>query len=148
MVYKFFDKKSKGGGIKNEIKQNQQLAKELHKPIIRKFKKRKVYSTFKDNIWGADLADMQLISKFNKGFRFLLCVIDIFSKYAWVVPLKDKKGESTVIAFEKNLKILIIENQTRYEQSKAVNFITVLLKSCYKTMILLCIQHIMKENKL
>ena len=48
-----------------------------------------VYSGFKDNIWGADLADMQLISKFNKGFRFLLYVIDIFSKYAWVVPLKD-----------------------------------------------------------
>ena len=43
-----------------------------------------VYSGFKDNIWGADLADMQLISKFNKGFRFLLCVIDIFSKYTWL----------------------------------------------------------------
>ena len=51
--------------------QNEQLAEELHKPIIRKFKKRKVYSAFKDNIWGADLADMQLINKFNKGFRFL-----------------------------------------------------------------------------
>ena len=69
---------------------NEQLAKELHKPIIRKFKKRKVYTGFKDNIWGADLANMQLISKLNKGFRFLLCVIDSFSKYAWVVPLKDK----------------------------------------------------------
>ena len=52
---------------------------------------------------GADLADMQLISKFNKGFRFLLCVIDIFSKYAWVVPLKDKKGVSIVDAFQKIL---------------------------------------------
>ena len=81
-----------------------QLAEELHKPIIRKFKKRKVYSGFKDNIWGADLADMQLISKFNKGFRFLLCVIDIFSKYAWVIPLKDKKGVSIVNAFQKILK--------------------------------------------
>ena len=50
MVYKFFDKKSKGAGIKNEIKENQQLANELHKPIVRKFKKRKVYSSFKDNI--------------------------------------------------------------------------------------------------
>ena len=50
-----------------------------------------VYFGFKDNIWGADLADMELISKFNKGLRFLLCVIDIFSKYAWVVLLKDKK---------------------------------------------------------
>ena len=71
----------------------------LHKPIIKKFKERKVYSGFRDNIWGADLADMQLISKFTKGFRFLLCVIDIFSKYAWVVPLKDKKGVSIVDAF-------------------------------------------------
>ena len=88
MVYKFFDKNSasipdkpvSGSSVaNNEIKQNLQLTKELHKPIIRKFRKRKVYSGFKDNIWGADLADMQLISKFNKGFRFLLCVIDIFS---------------------------------------------------------------------
>ena len=66
----------------NEIKQNLQLAKELHKPIIRNFKKGTVYSGSKNNIWGADLADMQLISKFSKGFRFLLCVIDVFSKYA------------------------------------------------------------------
>ena len=62
-----------------------------------------VYSGFKDNTWGADLADMQLIRKFNKGFRFLLCIIDIFSKYAWVVPLKDKKGVSIVDAFQKIL---------------------------------------------
>ena len=90
MVHKFFDKKTAGSGVttlayKSAIKsmpQNEQLAEELHKPIIRKFKKRKVYSTFKDNIWGADLADIQLISKSNKGFRFLLCVIEIFSKYA------------------------------------------------------------------
>ena len=83
MVYKFFDKKSAGSGVNTNVN-NEKLAEELHKPIIRKFKKRAVYSEFKDNIWGADLADMQLISKFNKGFRFLLCVIDIFSKYAWV----------------------------------------------------------------
>ena len=63
-----------------------------------------VYSRLKDNIWGADLADMQLIGKFNKGFRFLLCVIDIFSKYAWVVPLKDKKGITITNAFQKILK--------------------------------------------
>ena len=48
-----------------------------------------MYSRFKDNIWGFDLADMQLLSKFNKGFRFLLCVTDIYSKHAWFVPLKD-----------------------------------------------------------
>ena len=71
---------------------NKELAEELHKPIIRKFKKRKVHSTFINNTWGADLADMKLISKFNKKIRFLLCVLFIFSKYAWVIPLKDKKG--------------------------------------------------------
>ena len=105
MVYKVFDKKSaSGSGVaNNEIKQNLQLAEELHKPIIRNFKKRTVYSEFKDNVWGADLADMQLISKLNKGFIFLLCVIDIFSKYAWVVPLKDKKGANIVNAFQKIL---------------------------------------------
>ena len=103
MVYKLFDKKQKGSGINIPLEFNEQLAEELFKPIIRKFKKRTVYSGFKDNIWGADLTDMQLISKFNKGFRFLLCVIDIFSKYAWVVPLKDKKGVSIVDAFQKIL---------------------------------------------
>ena len=60
MVYKLFDKKSKGAGIKDEILKNQQLANELHKQIIRTFKKRKVYSSFKDNIWGVHLANMQL----------------------------------------------------------------------------------------
>ena len=81
MVDKFFDKKSTGSSVNIPLEFNEQLAKELHKPIIRKLKKRKVYSGFKDNIWGDDLADMQLISKFNKGFR-LLCVTNIFSKYA------------------------------------------------------------------
>ena len=102
IVYNFFDKKSSGSGIVN--KENVQLANELHKPIIKKFSKRKVYSSLKDNIWGVDLADMQLLSKCNKGFRFLLCVIDIFSKYAWVIPLKDKKGVSIVNAFQIILK--------------------------------------------
>ena len=58
MVYKFFDKNSRGGGVNIPLEFNEQLAKELHKPIIRRFKKRKVYSGFRDNIWGADLADM------------------------------------------------------------------------------------------
>ena len=107
MVYKFFDKKTKGSGVtlaNKSIPQNEQLAEELHKSIIRKFNKRKVYSAFKDNIWAADLTDMQLISKFNKGFRFLLCVTDIYSKYSWIVPLKDKKGVSIVNAFQSILK--------------------------------------------
>ena len=59
--------------------------------LLENFKKRKEYSSFRDNIWGVDLVDMQLLSKFNKGFRFLSCVIDIFSKYAWVIPLKEKR---------------------------------------------------------
>ena len=102
-------KKTSGSGVNNEIKQYQQLAEELHMPIIKKLKK-ELYSEFKDNIWGvdladmrlistfnkdniwgADLADMRLISTFNKGTRFLLCVIDSSSKYAWFAPLKDKK---------------------------------------------------------
>ena len=96
--------KSSWSGVNIQANPSLQLAQELHKPIIRKFTKRTVYSGSKDNIWGADLSDMQLISKFNKEFRFLLCVIDIFSKYAWVVPLKDKKGISIVNAFQKILK--------------------------------------------
>ena len=72
-----------------------------HKLIIRKFKKRKVHSSFIDNIWDADLADMQLISKFNKGIRFL-CVIDILSKHAMAIPLKDKKGIKLLMLLKKS----------------------------------------------
>ena len=108
MVYIFFDKKSKGSGEKHIntklAPQSQQLAEDLQKPIIAKFEKRKVHAAFKDNIWGADLADMQLLSKYNKGIRFLLCVIYIFSKYAWVVRLKDRKGVSIATAFQSILK--------------------------------------------
>ena len=97
MVYKFFDKKTmESSAVEPSLK----VADELHKPIIKKFNKRKVYSSFKDNIWGVDLADMQLLSKFNKGIKYLLCVIDLFSKYAFVIPLKDKKGVSIVNAFQ------------------------------------------------
>ena len=100
MVYKLFDKKTSGSAIKNIP--NKELAEELHKPIIRNINKRKVHSPFIDNIWGADLADMQLISKFNKGFRFL-CFFDIYSKYAWVISLKDKKGMTITNPFQKIL---------------------------------------------
>ena len=84
MVYKFFDKEISGSGLKNEDISNKKLAEELHKPIIRKSNKRKVHSPFIDNIWGADLADMQSESKFNKRFRFLLCVVGTYSKYAFL----------------------------------------------------------------
>ena len=80
------------------------LANELHKPVIQKFNERKVYSQFKDNIWGVDLADMQSLSKENKDIKYLLCAIDLFSKYAFVVPLKDKKGTSITNAFNKIIK--------------------------------------------
>ena len=72
MIYKSFYKQIFGSGVKSEIIPNQQLANKLHKPIITKFDEQNVYSSFKDNIWGADIVDMQLISKFNKEFLFLL----------------------------------------------------------------------------
>ena len=108
----------------------QQLAEELHKPIIRKFEKQKVYSCFEDNIWGADLADIELISKFNKGFRLLLCVIDIYGKYALVVLLKDKKGITITNSFQKNLdesnqepnKIWVDKDQIKFKWTKELNF--------------------------
>ena len=106
MVYRIFDKKSKDIGIK--YMPNHQLANELHKSIIIELKRRRVYSSFKDNIWGVDLADMQLISKYNKGIRYLLCAIDLFVKYAWVAPLKDKKGITIVNAFQS-----ILDNSKR-----------------------------------
>ena len=90
-VYKFFVKKATSGAIKNEIISNKELAEELHKPIIRKFKKRKVHSSFIDNIWGADLADMQLISRFDKEFSFCY-MLWIFSLNMCIVSQKDKKG--------------------------------------------------------
>ena len=102
VVYKCFDKKTSGVNLtladkfatKNEIMSSQDLAEELHNPIIRK-----VYTSFKGNTWGVYYADMQLISKFNKRFRFLLYSIDIYSKYAWFPPSKDKKFITITNAF-------------------------------------------------
>ena len=91
MHLRLIDHTRNKSAIKNEIISNKELAEELHKPVIRKFDKRKVHSLFIDNVWGRDLADMQLISKSNRGIIFLLCVIDNYSKYAWVIPLKDQK---------------------------------------------------------
>ena len=117
MVYKFFDSKvapldkktisGKGNAKHNSLEHtenNKTLAEELHKPVIKKFNKRKVYSQFRDNIWGVDLADTQSLSKKNKGIKSLLCAIELFSKYAFVIPLKDKKGISIVNAFNKIIK--------------------------------------------
>ena len=95
MVYKFFDKKSSGSGVVTEP--NYQLANERHRQIIRRFKRRNVYSSFRDNISGIDLADM----KSNKEMKYLLCTIDLFRKYAWFGPLKDKRGITIFNAFQK-----------------------------------------------
>ena len=100
MVYKFFDKKTGSG-----VSVNEQLAEELYKPVIKKFKRRKVYARFKDNIWAADLAEMGSLSSKNKNVRYLLCVIDEkdINKYALVKSLKDKKGKTVFNAFIKVL---------------------------------------------
>ena len=76
------------------------MKKELHKPIIKKIEKRKVRSSFIDNICRTDLVDMQPLSKFDKGIRFLLSVVHIFSEYAWVIPLKYEKGIAISHTFE------------------------------------------------
>ena len=79
---------------------SQQLAEELHKPITRNFRKRRVISYGVDKIWAADLVEMLQYSKWNKGIKYLLTVVDVFSKYGWIVPLKDKKTESVSLAFD------------------------------------------------
>ena len=105
MVYKFFDKKSSGSGVdtslanKSATEPNYQLANELHRQIIKKFKKPKVYSSFRYNIWGVDLADIQSLNKYNKGIKYLLCAIDLFRKYTCIVPLKDKRRITIADAF-------------------------------------------------
>ena len=94
IAYKYFDKKIGSG-----VSINDQLAKELHKPVIKKFKRRKVYARFEDNMLEVDLAEIKLLSSKNKNVKYLLCVIDFFTKYAWVKPLKDKKGKTVLNAF-------------------------------------------------
>ena len=80
---------------------NKELAEELQKSVIGKFKIRKAYSFFIDNTSGADLADMELVSRFSKGIRFLLCAIDTFSKYELLIRLKDKKKELQLLMLYK-----------------------------------------------
>ena len=108
MVYKFFNSKvatrNKTISGKGTKEVNKIFAEEMHKPVIRKFNKRKVYSQFKDNIWGVGLADTRLLSKKNKGIKYILCAMDLFGKYAFVVPLKDKKGITITNAFNKIIK--------------------------------------------
>ena len=164
MVYTFFDKKSTASGfkkLKNTTKpSSSMLADELHKPIIRKFNKRKVYSQFKDNIWGVDLADMQSLSRKNKGIKYLLCAIDLCSKYPYLVisiisivnafneiinqsnrkPNKiwgDQGGEFYNNGFEKWLSDNDINMYSTYNEGKSVvaeRFIRTLKNKLYKYM--------------
>ena len=95
MVYKFFDKKTESRASVNE-----ELAQELHKPVIKKFKRRRIYDArFKDNIWAVDLAEMRSLSSKNCGVKYLLRVINVFIKYASVKPLKDKKTKTVLNGF-------------------------------------------------
>ena len=91
MVYKFcwffLDKKKR-----SQESVNKELSEELNKPVIKKIKRRKVYAGFEDNIWAPDLAEMGSLSSSNCSVKYLLCVIDVFTKYVWVKCLQDKKG--------------------------------------------------------
>ena len=93
-----------GTGYNVKKKKFSVLAEELHKPVKRKFRKRRVLVSGIDKIWAADLADMKALSKENEGYKFLLLVIDTFSKYGWIVPLKNKKGETIVKALKEIFK--------------------------------------------
>ena len=86
--------KYKLGLGKKKKKQTTALADELHKPVKRKFQKRPVIVVGIDDTWSADLDDMTSFAKFNKGIKYLLTIIDIFSKYAWAAPVRDKTGAS------------------------------------------------------
>ena len=146
MVYKFLIKKTSDGTVENEIMRNIELAEELPKPIIRKIKKRNVYSTFIDNLWSADLPNMQLISKFSYGIRFLLFAIHIHRKYAWVISLKDEKDIAVSNAFQK-----IIDESNRKSNKvcldKGSEFYSTSIKSRLQDNNI-CAQYITKENLL
>ena len=147
MAYKIFDKKFSGRGVdtslanKSATTPNYQLENELHRQIIRIFKGRKVYSSFRDNIWGADLADMPSFSKYNKGIKYLLFAIDFFSKYAWIVPLKDKRGITIVNAFHKTISKWCKRNKIWVDQGG--DFYNNLLK---KVLLLNLLKNIVAET--
>ena len=138
MVQKFFDKKSSASGAAAEP--NYWLANELHRQIIRKCKRWKVYSSFKGNIWSVDLADKQSLSKCNKGIKHLFCATDLFSKYAWVAPLKDKRGISIVNAFQK-----IISKKKKIWVDQGGEIYNKLLRGFWKKKSK-CIQHTLKGS--
>ena len=78
---------------------NEVLAQELHKPVIRNFKRKKGYSRFTKNIWAVDSAEMGSLPSINNGVKYSLCMIDVFTKYAWVKSLTDKKSKTFLDGF-------------------------------------------------
>ena len=98
MVYRFFDKKTRSGATANA---NDMLAQELCKPVIKKFKRIKVYARLKDSIWAADLAKIRSLFSKNRNVKYLLCVIDVFTKHASVKPLNDKKLKQFLMVLSK-----------------------------------------------
>ena len=91
--------------LRKNLKFNDVLANELYKPVSRKFQRRRVNVNGLDEIWPADLIDMQEFSKDNNGIKYLLTAIDIFSKFVWIVPLKQKTGQEVAKAFSRILKL-------------------------------------------
>lgn len=111
-------KKEKPSSEKNWQKE---LANELHKPIKRNFTRRRVIVNHIDEIWCSDLVGMQQFSKWNKGYRYLLMVLDVFSKYGWIIPLKDKKGETVMHLNQSSRKV---ENHSIYGLIRVKNITT------------------------
>ena len=98
MAYKIFYEKTRSG-----VSVTEKQAEELHKPVTRKFKRRKFYARVNDSIWAADLVETESLSSKNKNVKYLSCIIDVFAKYAWVKYLKDKKDKSVLNAFIKTV---------------------------------------------
>ena len=120
---------------------------EFLKLVIKKFNKRKVYSQSKDNIWGVDLANMQSLSRKNKAIKYLLSVIDLYSNYAFVIPLKDKKGISIANAFNKIIKQSNSAKPNKIWVDQGGEIVIMFLKNGYQAITLLCIQLLMKVNQ-
>ena len=116
MVYHFFHKRKE-----SVVSVKEQLAEELLKQVIKKLKRRKFYARFKDNIWATDLDEMETFSSKNKNVKYLLCVRDVFTKYAWVRLLKDKRGKQFLMLLTK-WDINLIVNQINYGLIKEAKF--------------------------
>ena len=115
MVWKICDKKTGSGAIatnKAGVNVNEKLAEELHNPVIKKFERSRVYGRFKGNIWAADLAETESFFSKDKNVQYLLCVIDVFTKYVSVKPLKNKKGKTVLNAF------IEIANESNHKPNK------------------------------